>query len=89
MTKKNISFLRDVRMNSLRAEIPDYVNPAKEVNAGIWSLFAGATVFLFLRIYCKISRRTGLWYDDHMLLLSWVGGLNYSCSFVLRDADTF
>ncbi|KAH7370112.1 hypothetical protein BKA65DRAFT_386693 [Rhexocercosporidium sp. MPI-PUGE-AT-0058] len=59
-------------MNSPRAKDVDYVSPVKEVNFGLWSLFAGATVFLGLRLYCKLSRRTGLWYDDYVLVLSWV-----------------
>lgn len=49
-----------------------YVNPEKELNAGLWSLFAGATAFLVLRIWTKITRRHGVWWDDHILLLSWV-----------------
>ncbi|KAJ4304519.1 hypothetical protein N0V90_000045 [Kalmusia sp. IMI 367209] len=51
--------------------ITNYVNPEKELNAGLWSLFAGATVFLFLRLYCKITRRHGLWYDDYILIVAW------------------
>jgi hypothetical protein len=29
-------------------------------------------VFLALRIYCKLSRRRSLWWDDHFLVASWV-----------------
>jgi hypothetical protein len=32
--------------------------------------FSGA--FLALRLYAKISRRQGLWWDDHILIFSWV-----------------
>lgn len=49
-----------------------YISPAKQVNGGIWSLFTGATIFLSLRLYCKIDRRTGLWYDDYILVFSWL-----------------
>lgn len=49
-----------------------FVNPFVELNAGLWSLFAGATVFLALRLWCKITRRHGLWYDDYILVISWV-----------------
>ncbi|CZT42540.1 uncharacterized protein RSE6_02463 [Rhynchosporium secalis] len=49
-----------------------YISPVKEVNIGLWVLLAGATVFLGLRLYCKISRRTGLWYDDYVLTVSWL-----------------
>ncbi|PVH76495.1 hypothetical protein DL98DRAFT_574387 [Cadophora sp. DSE1049] len=59
-------------MNSPRADDVVYISPVKEVNAGLWTLFAGATVFLGLRLYCKLSRRTGLWYDDYVLILSWL-----------------
>lgn len=53
-------------------KISNYVNPQVELNAGLWSLFAGATVFLFLRLYCKLTRRHGLWYDDYVLIVAWV-----------------
>lgn len=49
-----------------------FVNPYVELNAGLWSLFAGATFFLWLRLYVKITRRHGMWYDDYILLVSWV-----------------
>lgn len=49
-----------------------YVDPAKELNAGLWTLFAGASAFLALRVWIKITRRHGLWYDDYILILSWV-----------------
>lgn len=50
----------------------DFVNPSSAVNGGIWSLFVGTSIFLFLRIWCKISRKHGLWWDDYILLASWV-----------------
>ncbi|EOD44561.1 hypothetical protein GTA08_BOTSDO04664 [Neofusicoccum parvum] len=49
-----------------------YVNPEKELNAGIWTLYAGATAFLAARIWTKITRRHGLWYDDYILLAAWL-----------------
>lgn len=52
--------------------IPNYVDPTVRLNIGIWTLFAGATVFLALRIWIKITRRHGLWWDDRILLISWV-----------------
>ncbi|KAF5003893.1 hypothetical protein FDECE_9598 [Fusarium decemcellulare] len=33
---------------------------------------AAAAVLLFLRIYCKLWRGRGLWWDDHLLIASWV-----------------
>ncbi len=37
-----------------------------------WMLAALATLFLGLRIYCKLSRALQLWWDDWILLVSWV-----------------
>jgi hypothetical protein len=53
-------------------EVHGFTSPWVELNAGLWSLFAGATIFLVLRVWCKITRRYGLWYDDYILLVSWV-----------------
>jgi hypothetical protein len=50
----------------------EYVDPSVELNLGLWGLFAGASAFLALRIWIKITRRHGLWYDDYILLASWV-----------------
>ncbi|PBP21120.1 hypothetical protein BUE80_DR008007 [Diplocarpon rosae] len=47
-----------------------FISPQKEVTAGLWTLFAGAFLFLALRIYSKVSRRNGLWYDDHILIFT-------------------
>jgi hypothetical protein len=35
-------------------------------------LTIAAAVFLALRVYCKLSRRRSLWWDDHFLIASWV-----------------
>lgn len=40
--------------------------------AVIWALVGMSTVFLALRIYCKIWRSRGLWWDDLVLIISWV-----------------
>ncbi|KAF4455731.1 hypothetical protein F53441_1930 [Fusarium austroafricanum] len=49
-----------------------FVNPYAELNAGLWSLFVGASIFLGLRLYVKITRRHGMWYDDYILIVSWI-----------------
>ncbi|CAI6333557.1 unnamed protein product [Periconia digitata] len=49
-----------------------YISPEKEVNAGLWTLFAGATVMLALRLWVKITRRHGVWWDDYILLATWM-----------------
>lgn len=53
-----------------------YYNPAGQVYAGLWCLWAGATMFLAMRVWCKVTRRHGLWYDDYILILSWVSNHN-------------
>ncbi|KXS96012.1 hypothetical protein AC578_3915 [Pseudocercospora eumusae] len=49
-----------------------YVDPQKELNVGLWTLWAGATAFLAARIWSKCTRRHGLWYDDYVLLIAWL-----------------
>lgn len=29
-------------------------------------------IFLGLRLYCKLVRRRGFWWDDHVLIAAWV-----------------
>jgi hypothetical protein len=71
---RSSSSRENVIMVSPRAtvETVQYISPQTEVNTGLWTLFAGTTVFLGLRLGVKYTRRTGLWYDDYMLALSWV-----------------
>lgn len=44
----------------------------KELNFTIWVLIASAAGFLGLRIYCKLYRQRGLWWDDYVLTASFV-----------------
>jgi hypothetical protein len=37
-----------------------------------WVLVGVSLVFLVLRVYCKIWRHRGLWWDDHILIAAWV-----------------
>ncbi|KAI1351445.1 hypothetical protein F5Y01DRAFT_283172 [Xylaria sp. FL0043] len=37
-----------------------------------WTLTALAAVFLSLRVYCKISRSRGLWWDDYVLIAAFI-----------------
>ncbi|KAK4494540.1 hypothetical protein PRZ48_013896 [Zasmidium cellare] len=72
-----------------------YVNPEEELNAGIWTLYAGATVFLAARVWTKIFRRHGLWWDDYILLVAWVVltandiliSIEYATGYVQHDWD--
>ncbi|KAK4039111.1 hypothetical protein C8A01DRAFT_36944 [Parachaetomium inaequale] len=58
----------------------DYGDPAllphdsagPEANAVAWSLLATAGAFLGLRLYCKYLGHRGLWWDDKLLIASWV-----------------
>lgn len=43
-----------------------------QLNLIFWLLTGFAFLFLALRIYCKIRRGRRLWWDDHVLLASWV-----------------
>ncbi|KFA70183.1 hypothetical protein S40285_04401 [Stachybotrys chlorohalonatus IBT 40285] len=52
-------------------EVHRFISPYTELNAGLWTLFAGTTVLLALRIWIKTSRKHRLWYDDHILIVTW------------------
>ncbi|KAH8167132.1 hypothetical protein CIB48_g1116 [Xylaria polymorpha] len=45
------------------------------LNAVNWTLTALAAVFLSLRVYCKLSRGRGLWWDDYILLVAFASTL--------------
>ncbi|KAM5344319.1 hypothetical protein ACJ41O_012856 [Fusarium nematophilum] len=76
-------------------EVHTFVNPYTELNVGLWSLFVGATVFLFLRLWVKITRRHGMWYDDYILIASWIVLLannaliihEFATGYVLETSD--
>jgi hypothetical protein len=51
-------------------------NYGPSLNAGVWVLTATAAVFLVLRLYCKFLRRKSLWWDDYVLLASFVSQLS-------------
>ena len=50
-------------------EVPNY---AGRMLWAIWSFTVGASVFLALRVYCKLTRNRGLWWDDNFLIAAWV-----------------
>lgn len=47
-------------------------NYGPQISFTIWFLAALSSLFLALRIYCKALRKRGLWWDDHVLIASWV-----------------
>lgn len=53
-----------------------YVNPHAQLYTGIWTLYTGATAFLVTRLWVKLTRKHGLWWDDYVLLFAWVGGIH-------------
>ena len=56
-------------------QVMDTVPDNGPVIAGIsWFLQLISGVFLALRLYAKISRGQKLWWDDYMLIFSWVSG---------------
>ena len=51
------------------APVPDQ---GPQTAASVWVLLALATIFLALRIYSKFRKSRGLWWDDWILIASWV-----------------
>lgn len=43
-----------------------------EVNIALWTLTCVSCLFLSLRLYCKSYKHKDLWWDDWILILSWV-----------------
>jgi hypothetical protein len=56
-------------------------NYGPQINFTIWLLTALSATFLALRVYCKFLRHRGLWWDDYLLIASWVS-LSTGCGFV-------
>ena len=60
----------------------------------IWFLAVFSLLFLSLRIYCKASRKRGLWWDDYFLAISWVSSETPSAflpasSYILLTSRNF
>lgn len=51
-------------------DAPDNLGP--KVNIVVWLLIGLSSVFLVLRVFCKFRTHRGLWWDDHILIISWV-----------------
>lgn len=50
-----------------------------QLNITIWIMSGSASLFLALRLYCKLWRKRQLWWDDWILIASWVA-LITACS---------
>jgi hypothetical protein len=57
--------------DSSGAATTEFIDPTLELNLGLWFLFAGATALLATRVWVKLTRAY-LWYDDYILIASWV-----------------
>jgi hypothetical protein len=54
------------------SRLPPTTHFGPQVNFTIWLLTALSAAFLALRVYCKFLRHRGLWWDDYLLIASWV-----------------
>ena len=50
----------------------DSPNLGPQLNITGWVLTGASGVFLALRVHCKILQKRSLWWDDHLLIASWV-----------------
>ncbi|KAK4128873.1 hypothetical protein N657DRAFT_560674 [Parathielavia appendiculata] len=65
-------------MASLSANAtPDDLGPKVEIVS--WLLIGLSAVFLGLRVFCKFRTHRALWWDDHVLIVSWVFQLIAVC----------
>ena len=53
-------------------ETGPFPNRGPEVSAGIWVLITLSGLHLFPRVYLKIYKLKGLWWDDYILVCAWV-----------------
>ncbi|KAL8359072.1 hypothetical protein RB598_007775 [Gaeumannomyces tritici] len=69
-------YLRDVAAaigtSGYEAGDPEAVDYDPRAMKAVWSLFVFATVFILLRLYSKARRNNALWWDDYVLLASWI-----------------
>lgn len=49
----------------------------------IWSLFGFATLFIGLRVYARLTPHPALWWDDHLLITSWVSPVSKNPSITV------
>ncbi|KAI0483488.1 hypothetical protein F4859DRAFT_400492 [Xylaria cf. heliscus] len=51
---------------------PDHDDFGPSIEACVWGLAILAAGWLALRLYLKIRKHRGLWWDDHFLSISWI-----------------
>lgn len=84
-SKSTMMDITTSKMLASRASFPEGmvpINPTAELNAGLWTLFAGATAMLAARLWAKLDRSHGLWWDDYILLISWVSCISLLLSLL-------
>ena len=47
-----------------------------QINLTLWGLSIVAAIWLVVRVYCKYARHRGLWWDDYVLIASWVSSIS-------------
>jgi hypothetical protein len=65
--------------------LPPSTDFGPQINLAIWFLTAVSSAFLALRVYCKFLRHRGLWWDDYLLIGSWVSTPVFACSPISRN----
>lgn len=69
-----------------RAEPADdglpHVDYGPQLNIVFWLLCVLSGIFLGLRVYCKVYRGRKMWWDDYVLIASWVGATAPPCMSV-------
>lgn len=58
-----------------RAEAAEDISAKTRVS--VWLLTSMAGFLMGLRLYCKWLRHRGLWWDDYILVLSWVRDIEF------------
>ena len=53
----------------------DLDNLGPQTNGIFWFLVVLSLTFLMLRLYCKFKLGQGLWWDDWILVASWVSSV--------------
>jgi hypothetical protein len=79
--KTTVALTRISNVMGISARNPDldYVRPDAQVYTGLWCLQAGATLFLTARLWTKLTRRHGVWWDDYILIATWVCERSATC----------
>lgn len=57
---------------TLPADAFSYVDYGPRLTATTWSLTACAALFLGMRLLSKLWRSRSVWWDDYVLIASWV-----------------